>query len=62
MMPRGVTEAQGGCGCSVCGEEDCVLHHGVLMFAQLVNVIVGLAALMGSLAVAWTLVSRGSTF
>ena len=60
-MPRGVTEAQAGCGCAVCGEEDCVLHHGVLMLAQLVNVIVGLAALMGSLAVAWTWVFRGST-
>ena len=48
--------------CRVCGEEDCVLHRDVLMIAQVVNVIVGLAALLGSIAVAWTWALRGSTF
>ena len=61
-MAHGVAEAQGGMACPVCAEEDCVLHRGVLMLAQLVNVIVGLAALIGSMAIAWTRVSRGSTF
>jgi len=61
-MPRGVTEARGGMACPVCGEEDCVLHRGVLMVAQVVNVIAGLAALLGSIAVAWIWASRGLTF
>jgi hypothetical protein len=47
-------------GCRVCGEEDCVLHRGVLMFAQIVNVIASLAALIGSMAVAWIRASRGA--
>jgi hypothetical protein len=47
-------------GCRVCGEEDCVLHRGVLMFAQIVNVIAGLAALIGSMAAAWIRASRGA--
>lgn len=61
-MPRLATEAQGRMACLVCAEEDCVLHRGVLIFARLVNVIVGLGALMGSMAVAWTWASRGWTF
>jgi len=48
--------------CSVCGEEDCVLHSGVLMFAQLVNVIAALAALFASIVVAWMWASRGAAF
>jgi hypothetical protein len=48
--------------CLICGEEDCVLHRGVLMFAQLVNVIAGLAALIGSMVVAWSWASRGAAF
>jgi hypothetical protein len=58
-MLRGVTGAQGEMACLVCGEEDCVLHRGVLIFAQLVNAIAGLAALIASMAVAWTWASRG---
>jgi hypothetical protein len=61
-MPHAVTDAQGGMACPVCAEEDCVRHRGVLTIAQLVNVIVGLALLVGSMALAWTWVSRGSTF
>jgi uncharacterized iron-regulated membrane protein len=61
-MPHAVTGAEGGTACPVCAEEDCVLHRGVLMVAQLVNAIVGLALLMGSMALAWTWLSRGSTF
>jgi len=61
-MAHGVTEAHCRMACPVCAAEDCVLHRGVLMLAQLVNVMVGLAALIGSMAIAWTWVSRGSTF
>jgi hypothetical protein len=61
-MPHGVAEARGDMACPVCAEEDCVLHRGVLWLAQLVNVIAGLAALFGSMAVAWAWVSGGSTF
>jgi hypothetical protein len=62
VIPPGVTENQGGMTCRVCGEEDCVRHRDVLMLAQAVNVVVGLAALLGSIAVAWTWATRGSTF
>lgn len=61
-MAHGVIEARGGMACPICAEEDCVLHRGVLMLAQLVNVMVGLSALIGSMAIAWTWVSGGSTF
>jgi hypothetical protein len=57
LQSRGL---RGGPGCPVCGEEECVLHRGVLIFARLVNVIAVLAAMMGSMAVAWTGASRGS--
>jgi len=60
-MARGVIGAQGGRVCRVCEEEDCVLHRGVLMFAQLVNVIASLAALIAAMAVAWIWASRGAT-
>jgi hypothetical protein len=62
VILRGVTQNQGGMTCRVCGEEECVLHRDVLMLARVVNVIVGLAALLGSIAVAWTWASRGLTF
>jgi len=60
-MLRDVTGARRAMACLVCGEEDCVLHRGVLMFAQLVNAIAALAALIASMAVAWTWASRGLT-
>jgi hypothetical protein len=60
-MAHGVTEAQGEVACRICGEEDCVLHRGVVTVAQLVNVMLGLGALIGSMAVAWAWAFRGST-
>ena len=40
--------------CSVCGEEACARHGGVLLFARLLNVcaFVGLALLLGLTAAA----------
>jgi hypothetical protein len=54
VIVSGVTGRRRRLSCRVCGEEDCVLHRGVLMLAQVVNVIFSLAALLGSIAVAWT--------
>ena len=45
VMAHGVTEAQGEVACRICGEEDCVLHRGVVTVAQLVNVMLGLGGL-----------------
>jgi hypothetical protein len=59
---RATTDGQAVTACPLCGEEDCILHRGVVMLAQLVSVMLGLAALIGSIAVGWTWAFRDSTF